>query len=124
MIEIDDINQEIVLRQLVGKKQTRKQVIADMLKSRAYNRSFRGRVKHVSINFMTIAIHTQDIDSVIDYKNALLLINGRKRDILRLWAEGYRIKEISNIYNYNNGYIGQIIKQSIEEIKEIWHLKT
>ena len=117
--ENEDIQQEYELRQLLGKKQTKKMVAIDMWKSRAYNRLYPGSYERVNIDFIEI-LEYPDFDSMIDYERALK--SCKNSLILRLWSERYRLKEIAEMCGCTESRICQIVKRSIKEIQEAWRI--
>lgn len=128
IVEREDLQQEIALRKLMGKKQTDKQVLFDMIRSAAYSNSPRARYHHLyiidddSVDFEWLFAYEVDYDSAMDYEQALSLVSERRRSILRLWSEGYTGKEIAGQLGTTESNISILKSRAIKEIRKKWHI--
>jgi hypothetical protein len=118
MLDNDDIDQQYKLQILSHKRPTRKQVIADMLKSRAYNRSYRGKIEHVSIDCVDLNLsYDQDFDLSIDYKTSINCLRGWQQIMMVMWVKGMSVKELAVYFNTSEYLIGKEIKESLNKIR-------
>ncbi len=105
----DDITQQIHLRHLEGTRQTRRQIVADMLRSRAWS------YDKYRLNKSCII---PDYDSLIDLESFINLLDKHKAIILKLEYQGYTQKEMSKMLGITQRAVINRRNNAIKEIKE------